>query len=42
LRRSRIEELNATLQRMLALDPAGPLVIQFATYRRPIDVGFFA
>lgn len=32
LRRSRIEELNATTQRMLSLDPADPLLVQFAVY----------
>jgi TolB-like protein/DNA-binding winged helix-turn-helix (wHTH) protein len=32
LRRSRVDELDATLQRMLVLDPADPLVIQFAAY----------
>jgi TolB-like protein/DNA-binding winged helix-turn-helix (wHTH) protein len=32
LRRSRIEELNATVQRMLSLDPADPIVIYFAVY----------
>jgi TolB-like protein/DNA-binding winged helix-turn-helix (wHTH) protein len=42
LRRSRIAELNATVQRMLALDPADPLVIQFAFYhlyraQQPLD-----
>lgn len=42
LRRSRIEELNATVQRTLALDPADPLVISFAVYhlfraRQPED-----
>jgi TolB-like protein/DNA-binding winged helix-turn-helix (wHTH) protein len=42
LRRSRIDELNATVQRMLSLDPADPLTIAFATYdfasaRQPSD-----
>ena len=42
LRRGRIEELNATVQRMLALDPADPLIIDFAVYhlyraRQPED-----
>ena len=42
LRRSRIEELKATTQRMLALDPADPIVISFAIYhlvlaREPLD-----
>jgi TolB-like protein/DNA-binding winged helix-turn-helix (wHTH) protein len=32
LRRSRIDELKATTQRMLALDPANQLVITFAIY----------
>lgn len=32
LRRSRIDELNATVQRMLSLDPADPLTIDFAAY----------
>jgi TolB-like protein/DNA-binding winged helix-turn-helix (wHTH) protein len=42
LRRSRIEEFNATVQRTLSLDPADPLVIGFAIYhlyraRQPED-----
>lgn len=42
LRRSQIEELNRTVQRMLALGPADPLVILFAAYnyyraRQPLD-----
>lgn len=42
LRRSRIAELNRTVQRMLALGPADPLVIYFAAYnyyraRQPLD-----
>ena len=32
LRRSRIEELKSTTQRMLALDPANPIVINFAVF----------
>ena len=32
LRRSRIDELDATVQRTLSLDPADPLVINFAIY----------
>jgi TolB-like protein/DNA-binding winged helix-turn-helix (wHTH) protein len=32
LRRSRIEELDATTQRMLSLDPADPLLVRFAVY----------
>jgi TolB-like protein/DNA-binding winged helix-turn-helix (wHTH) protein len=32
LRRSRIDELNLVVKRMLALDPADPLVINFAVY----------
>jgi TolB-like protein/DNA-binding winged helix-turn-helix (wHTH) protein len=32
LRRSRIDEMNATVQRMFALDPSDPLVIWFAWY----------
>jgi TolB-like protein/DNA-binding winged helix-turn-helix (wHTH) protein len=42
LRRSRVDEMQATLQRMLLLDPADPLVIQFTVYHlvragRPLD-----
>jgi TolB-like protein/DNA-binding winged helix-turn-helix (wHTH) protein len=42
LRRSRIDELNTVVERMLALDPADPLVIYFATFdlhhaRQPLD-----
>ncbi|HXR90750.1 MAG TPA: winged helix-turn-helix domain-containing protein [Steroidobacteraceae bacterium] len=32
LRRSRIQELDATTQRMLSLDPADPLLVRFAVY----------
>jgi len=42
LRTGRIEEMNATTQRMLALDPADPIVIYFAVLhfmwaRQPLD-----
>jgi len=42
LRRSRIEELNATIQRMLALDPGDPMVAHMAAYhlyraQQPVD-----
>ena len=42
LRRSRIDELDATLQQMLSLDPANPLTIRAAAYsfhqaRQPLD-----
>lgn len=42
LRRSRIDEMDATLQQMLSLDPANPLTIRTAAYafhqaRQPLD-----
>jgi len=42
LRRSRIDEFNTVVRRMLALDPADPLVIFFASFdfhhaRQPLD-----
>ncbi len=42
LRRSQIREVNATVQRMLALDPGNPLVIHFAAFdfhhvKQPFD-----